>query len=166
MTIRFALSSDLASVVNIYNQAIRAKGACGDFHEVEVEDKREWFHGYSKNSYPMYVAEMENKVVGYCTLSPYRAGKKGFASVAEISYYLDYAYHGQGIGTALIKHAISDCPRLNKDILLAVLIDINLPSVGLLEKFNFQKWGYLPDVIEIDNKKCAHLIYGLKIKTE
>ncbi|MBT8274014.1 MAG: GNAT family N-acetyltransferase, partial [Bacteroidia bacterium] len=74
-------------------------------------------------------------------------------------------FHNKGIGSALVKHAITDCPRIQKDILLAVLFDINHASIRLLEKFKFEKWGSLPDVIEIDGKKCGHLIYGLKIKT-
>ncbi|NND52617.1 MAG: N-acetyltransferase [Flavobacteriaceae bacterium] len=165
LTIRMAEENDLASIVGIYNQAIRAKNACGDIHEFDVEDKRDWFKTYNGHAYPMYVAERDNNIVGYCTMSPYRAGKKGFNAVAEISYYLDYQFHNKGIGSALVKHAIADCPRIQKDILLAVLIDINHTSIRLLEKFKFEKWGSIPDVIEIDGKKCGHLIYGLKIKT-
>lgn len=163
ITIRFAKFSDLPFIVAIYNQAIRTKCATGDLEEFSVNDRVTWFEKYDKNEYPLYIAEIANKVVGYCTLSPYRPGRKAMSATAEISYYIDYAVHGSGIGTALLKHVISDCERIGKESLLAILLDINSQSVGILEKFKFEKWGHLPDIINIDGEKCGHLIYGLKI---
>ena len=165
LSIRVSTITDLASIVDIYNQAIRSKCATGDIVEFTIEDRIEWFHTYESNSYPLYVAEIENVIVGYCTISLYRQGRAAMSSVAEISYYLDYAYHEQGIGTALIKHAIADCKRIGKENLLAILLDINTPSIGLLEKLNFKKWGHFPDIIDLHGNKCGQLIYGLKIST-
>ena len=164
MIIRFANITDLPFIVKIYNQAIKSRCATGDMEEFGVDERIEWFEKFDNNEYPLYVAEIKNRVVGYCTLSPYRPGREAMSTVAEISYYLDYSFHGKGVGTALLKHVISDCDRIGKKSLLAILLDINPPTIGLLEKFNFKKWGYFPDIIEIDGKKCGHLIYGLKIK--
>ena len=163
LSIRVSNITDLASIVNIYNQAIRSKCATGDIVEFTVEERIDWFHTYDNNSYPLYVAEIGNVIVGYCSISPYRQGRAAMSSVAEISYYLDYAYHEQGIGTALIKHAIANCKRIGKENLLAILLDINTPSIRLLEKLKFKKWGHFPDIINLPGKKCGQLIYGLKI---
>jgi L-amino acid N-acyltransferase YncA len=163
LIIRFSKIVDLPFIVDIYNQAIGSECATGDMDEFSVDDRIEWFNKFDNNKYPLYVAEIGNRIVGYCTLSPYRQGRKAMSSVAEISYYLDYSFHGKGIGTALLKHVISDCNRIRKKNLLAILLDINSPSIGLLEKFNFKKWGHFPDIINLNGKKCGHLIYGLKI---
>ena len=163
LTIRFAKFSDLSSIVDIYNQAIRTKSDTGDTEEFYVNDRIKWFEKFDKDEYPLYIVEIANKVIGYCTLSPYRPGRKAMSTVAEISYYVDYEIHGSGIGTALLKHVISDCERIGKENLIAILLDINSQSVGILEKFKFSKWGHLPDIININGKKCGHLIYGLKI---
>lgn len=163
LTIRLAQFSDLPSIVNIYNQAIITKRATGDTEEFCVNDRIEWFKKFDKDKYPLYIAEIANKVVGYATLSPYRPGRKAMSTVAEISYYVDYKFHGKGIGTALLKQVIADCKRLEKENLLAILLDINAPSLGLLRKFEFSEWGHLPDIININGTKCGHLIYGLKI---
>ena len=163
INIRIANIGDLSFIVDIYNQAIRSRCATGDMEEFNVEDRIAWFEKFDANDYPIYVAEIENRVVGYCTLSPYRSGRQAMQSVAEISYFLDYSFHRKGIATALLKHAISDCNRIGKKSLLAIILDINLPTIGLLENFNFEKWGHLPDIIEIDGKKCGQFIYGLKI---
>ena len=165
LTIRFANASDLPSIVDIYNQAISTKSATGDTEEFSVSERIKWFEHYNKIDYPLYVAEIANHVVGYCAISPYRPGRKAMASVAEISYYVDYSKHGNGVGSALIKHAIADCNRIGKESLLAILLDINFQSVEILVKFGFTKWGHLPDIIHIDGQRCGHLIYGLKIKS-
>lgn len=163
LIIRFAKFSDLSSIVDIYNQAIRTKRDTGDTEEFHVNDRIKWFEKFDKNEYPLYIAEIANKVVGYSSLSPYRPGRKAMSTVAEISYYVDYEIHGRGIGSALLKYVISDCERIGKENLIAILLDINSHSLVILEKFKFSKWGHLPNIININKEKCGHLIYGLKI---
>lgn len=164
LNIRLAKLSDLQSIVDIYNQAIQSKCATGDLEEFNVKDRIQWFEKFNPKEYPLYIAELDNQVVGYCTLSPYRPGRKAMSRVAEISYYVDYTKHGTGIGTALLKYVIEDCKRIGKDSLLAILLDINSQSIGLLEKFEFEQWGHFPNIINMHDQSCGHLIYGLKIK--
>lgn len=161
--IRFGQQKDLATIVKIYNQAISSKIATGDTVIFTVDERITWFQKYKPNTYPIYVVEKDHVVLGYCTLSPYRPGRKAMSSVAEISYFIDYDHHGKGLASALIQHAISDCHRINKKHLLAVLLDINKKSIRLLEKFNFSKWGHFPDIIELEERTCSHIIYGLQI---
>jgi len=160
----FAKMTDLPFIVDIYNQAIRSNIATGDLTEFAVEHRKDWFNKFDSEMYPIYIAEIEKKVVGYCTISPYRPNREAMSTIAEISYYVDYSYHNQGIGSKMLEYAVSDCNRIGKESLLAILLDINTKSIVLLKKFKFKKWGHLPDVINIKGKKCGHLIYGLKIK--
>ena len=134
LTIGFGQISDLPSIVDIYNQAIRSKNATGDGAEFIVDDRIAWFQKYNNNEYPLYTAKIANEVVGYCTLSPYRPGRAAMSTIAEISYYVDYAFHGSGVGSALLNHAISDCKRIGKESLLAILLDINTQSIEMLKK--------------------------------
>ena len=161
--IRFAERDDLSLIAEIYNQAIRSNCATGDLTEFSAEQRIDWFNKFDNKMYPIYIAEIENKVIGYCTISPYRPGREAMSSVAEISYYIDYSYHNKGVGSKMLEYVIADCNRIGKKDLLAILLDINPKSVGILEKFNFKKWGHFPDIININGKKCGHLIYGLKI---
>jgi len=162
INIRIANSSDLASIVSILNQAINAR-VNGLLEEETVESRTNWFQNFDQNNYPIYVVEIDNNIVGYCYLSPYRAGRQAMSKIAEISYYIDYNYHKQGIASALIKYAINDCDRINKNSLLAVLLDKNIPSIAILEKFGFKKWGHFPDIIDLDGEICSQIIYGLKL---
>ena len=162
--IRLAHIKDLPCIVDIYNQAIRSRSATGDMEEFQIDDRIEWFKQFDPNNFPIYVAELNKKIIGYATLSPYRPGRKAMNKIAEISFYLDYSYHNLGVGYSLINHIISDCERIGKETLLAILLDINNPSIKILKKFNFEEWGHLPQIINFDNIKCGHLIYGLMLK--
>jgi phosphinothricin acetyltransferase len=158
---RLATIEDLPAIVDIYNQAIKSGSATGDMTEFMIEERIDWFKFFDSDNYPLYVVELNEKVVGYATISPYRPGREAMKQVAEISFFVDYSHHGKGIGTALINYAISDCNRISKTTLLAILLDINTKSIKLLKKFNFKEWGYLPDIINFNGVKCGHLIYGL-----
>lgn len=162
INIRFATISDLQAIITILNQAINAR-VNGLLEEQTVNGRTNWFNSFNQNEYPIYVAEKDNSVVGYCYLSPYRSGRQAMSKIAEISYYIHFEHHKQGIASALINHAIDDCKRINKNSLLAVLLDINVPSTSILVKFGFKKWGLYPDIIDLDGKICSQLIYGLKI---
>ena len=163
LQIRFADNLDLLSMVEIYNQAIRTKKATGDLDEFSLSNRVEWFAGFDNDRYPLYVVDYMDDVVGYCSISPYRKGRRAMSTVAEISYYLDYSIHGKKIGSSLLEYVINDCKRIGINTLLAILLDINEPSIGLLEKFKFEKWGYFPEIANIDGEKCGQLIYGLKV---
>ncbi len=163
MNIRWPVDSDLPELVDIYNQAIRSGVATGHTQEFENVDRMNWFKNHDQSDYPIYVLELDHKIIGYGSLSPYRKGRQAMRTIAEVSFFLDEAYSGQGYGSVLLMKIIEDCPRLKIKTLLAILIDINEKSIGLLEKFGFQKWGHIPDVIEFEDKTCGHLIYGLKI---
>ncbi|OYT16466.1 MAG: N-acetyltransferase [Bacteroidetes bacterium 4572_77] len=161
--IRFSKKTDLPHIVHIYNQAIRSNGATGDLKEYSVEQRIAWFEKFNKNTYPLYIAQRNDRIIGFCYISPYRAGREAMATVAEISYYIDYDFHREGVGTALLKHAIADCPRIKIKHLLAFLLDNNKQSIAILKKFHFEKWGYFPDIININGQQCGHVSYGLKV---
>lgn len=161
--IRFATFKDLAAIVKIYNQAIHSKTATGDLQEFTVNERIDWFQKFNEDSYPIYVAGQQEKIIGYATLSPYRPGRKAMNHIAEISFYIDYEHRNLGIGTALIQYCIDDCPRIKKTSLLAILLDINTSSIQLLKKFGFNEWGHFPNIIHLENQTCGQLVYGLKV---
>lgn len=161
--IRFASLTDLPRLVEIYNQAIAAGNATADTIPFSVEARLDWFNHHDPKQYPIYVCEDEGgQTTGYLSLSPYR-DRPALARTAEVSYYVDYARQGIGIGSALMQAALDDCPRIEKKVLLAIVLEWNAPSIKLLEKFGFEKWGYLPNVAEFDGRLCGHLYYGKEL---
>jgi len=161
--IRFGKIEDLPAIVDIYNHAIRSGGCTGDLDEFKVQDRINWFEKFNSNNSPIYVITVGNDIAGYGTLSPYRQGRKAMRNIAEISFFLDEKFQGKGLGSKLVDHIIQDCRRLRKKTLLAVILDVNKKSIGILKKFGFEQWGYFPKVIELKDKTCGQLIYGLKL---
>ena len=161
--IRPALFEDLTSIVDIYNQAIRSRRATGNLWEFTVRERIDWFKKHNKDSFPIYVAELNGNVVGYVNLSEYRPGREAMAKIAEVSFFLEDEYKRIGIGSALLEHVIKDCPRIGKAALIGFVLDVNVESINLLTKFGFKEWGRLPGTIHIEDKVHDHIIYGLKI---
>jgi L-amino acid N-acyltransferase len=162
--IRFAVAGDLPRIVEIYNQAIAAGNATADIQTISVDNRKAWFREHHPESFPIYIIQNVNQVLGWASLSPYRKGRGGLRKVAEISYYLDYDFRGRGLGSQLISHVIADCERLGIQHLFAVMLDLNTDSAAILEKFGFHKWGHLPGIVDLNSKACGQWIYGLTLK--
>ena len=89
--------------------------------------------------------------------------REALKATAEISYYVHADHRGTGIGTALIQHAMDQCPHLGIKTLFAILLDINQASVRILDKLGFEQWGHLPRVANFDGQECGHLYYGRRL---
>lgn len=160
MILRVAHKEDLPAIVDIYNQAIPSRQSTGDTQPLRVEDRTTWFEEHLPEEHPIFVAEVKGGVAGWCSLSAYRPGRAALRFTAEISYYLASAYQRQGLGTALVRHALAACPALQIRHLFAIVLEGNTASLKLLEKMGFAQWGYLPRVADFDGKEVGHLYYG------
>ncbi len=163
MNIRTASEKDYADIIKIYNHAVDEKFATADSEYVTVESRKEWLVQHSPDSYPIFVAEEKNEIIGWCSLSPHRPGRKALRTVAEISYYVHKSHRRKGIANSLIKFALNESKTLGFKNLISILLDVNLISIQLLEKFGFEKWGHLPDIAFIDSTVCGQFIYGKKL---
>jgi len=163
ISIRLAEYTDLKALVEIYNQAINSQCCTADMDTFSLEERISWFEEHQSLAYPMYVYELDKKVMGYFYFSAYRPGRRAMKYTAEISYYIHNDYKRQGIGTKMIEFAIKKSKELNIKSLIAILLEGNSASVRLLEKFGFEKWGCLPGVADFDGEACSHLYYGLKV---
>lgn len=163
MGIKLAEYKDLGALVEIYNQAIQTHRCTADMDTFSVEERISWFEEHQSLEYPIYVYEVDNRVVGYLYFTGYRPGRRAMRYTSEISYYIHNDYKGQGIGTKMMEFAIEKGKELNFKNLIAILLEWNIPSVRLLEKFGFEEWGYLPEIADFDGEECSHLYYGLKI---
>ncbi len=163
MTIRIAKLEDLPQIVEIYNQAVALKGATADTRPFAVDDRQQWFVDHTSDQYPIWVAEDNRIILGWCSLSPYRPGRMALRHTIEISYYIHEGYRRKGVGNALMQHAINQCEGLKIKTLFALLLDINVGSIRILEKFGFAKWGYMPNVADFNGEECGHLIYGKRV---
>jgi L-amino acid N-acyltransferase YncA len=160
MNIRVAGREDWPKVAEIYNQALEDKYATADTEPISPESRREWFELHSREQYPIYLAESDGEIVGWCSLSPYRPGRKALQTVAEISYYVHRAYRRRGVADVLMEYALKNSAGLGFRNLMAILLDQNTASIRLLEKHGFRCWGHLPDIADFNGTICGQFIYG------
>lgn len=163
LKIRVAKIEDLTAIVAIYNQAVPTHRSTANTTPVTVEARKRWFDDHDPDHHPIFVADLDGCVIGWCSLSVYRPGRAALRFTAEISYYVDTAHQGQGVGQALIRHALEASPALGIKNIIAVLLDRNEPSKKLLEKLGFQQWGYLPRVLDFDGEECGEFYYGIRV---
>lgn len=160
MSIRTAQLSDLPAIVEIYNQSIPSQQSTGDMRALGVDERKPWFEEHRPDRHPIFVAEVEGQVAGWCSLSPYRPGRAALRLTSEISYYIASEYHRRGLATALVEHALAACPGLGIKHVFAIVLEGNQASLSLLKKMGFEQWGYLPRVADFDGREVGHFYYG------
>jgi len=160
---RIAGISDLPRIVAIYNQAVPTHQSTANTIPWTVESRTAWFMEHEPDKHPVFVTEVDDQVVGWCSLSVYRPGRLALRFTAELSYYIDNAFQRQGIGQTLLRYVMDACPGLNIKNIIAVIIDRNEPSKKLLEKLGFERWAYLPRVLDFDGQELGEYYYGLRV---
>jgi phosphinothricin acetyltransferase len=163
MNIRSAEETDYPQIVSIYNHAVDEKFATADTEYITVESRKEWFAQHSPQSYPIFVAEEKDQVIGWCSLSPHRPGRKALRTVAEISYYIHKEHRRKGVANSLITYTIKKAKEIGLKNLITILLDLNKTSIYILEKFGFEKWGHLPNIADINGIACGQFIFGKKL---
>jgi L-amino acid N-acyltransferase YncA len=163
MEMRLARQEDLSQINEIYNQAVRQGFCTAHLTEISMEERRAWFETHDPQRFPVYVAIKEHLITGWVSLGSYREDRQALAHVAEVSYYVEELHRGEGIGNRLMEHAIEVSPQFGFSVLVAILLNKNPASIGLLKKFGFEAWGVMPGIALIEGQEADHLYYGLKL---
>lgn len=163
MEIRKASPDDLPAINEIYNQAVRQRFCTAHLKQVGMKEQEQWYAAHDPNVYPVFVAVADGLVSAWVSLGPYRKDREALSHVAEVSYYVADGQREKGVASMLLQHAIDQAPSFGFSVLLAILLNKNVASIGLLEKFGFSEWGRMPAIARIDNQLADHLYYGLKL---
>ncbi|PTM57641.1 GNAT family N-acetyltransferase [Desmospora activa] len=143
--IRHAEAKDLISLTAIYNHAVTHTTATFDLEEQTLEQRKKWIESFNFDTYPLLVAEMEGAVAGYACLSPYRS-KPAYARTVELSVYVDPAFQGKGVGSALMADLLERAREAGHHAVLAGITGGNGGSVRLHRRFGFREVGCLQQV--------------------
>lgn len=163
VSIRLAQVNDTESIVRIYNEGIRNRNNA-ILDEIELSEYLQEFSNRDLVEYPVYIAKNNDKIMGWISISAYRANRRAYQKSKEVSFYIDSKYFGKGIGSQLLQYVIDHRTEISFDSLFAILLANNQPSISLLKKYNFSLWGYMPKVLDMDGKKEDAIIYGRNFK--
>ena len=142
--IRIASLNDLPEIVVMDNEAVEQRFATADPRPATVDQRINWFRDHDPLIHPIYVFDTDRSVRGWCWQSSYRDGREALLETAEISYYVRDDSRRQGLGSALVQHAVREAPHLGKRILFGILLERNEGSIRLMRKCGFELWGRLP----------------------
>lgn len=162
MPIRLAEYTDAESINRIYNQAIVDR-CTADTRPKAMEETAAWLRLHDRHQFPVWVYEDDHTVCGWLSLSAYRNGRPAVNKLVECSYYVDRAFRGRGVGSALLAHAIEKARLIGYRHMLAIILERNKASISFTEKHGFHRWGYLPDVADFGDERCGHCYYGMHI---
>src|SRR5262245_12929580 len=101
INIRTANQEDQRIILEIYNEAVSNTTATFDTDLRSYEKQLAWFASHKKN-HPVVVAETDNKVVGWASLSPW-SDRCAYDTTVEVSVYVHKDYRSQGIGSKLLE---------------------------------------------------------------
>lgn len=144
LTIREAKMEDLPKLLEIYNEAIVNLTATFDLEKQTLEQRRIWFDEHGGN-HPIIIAEVDQEIAGYCSLSAYNK-KSAYAKTTELSVYLSDKFRGQGVGTALMKEIINRAKALEHHTIISLITSGNEASVKMHENLGFSYVGTIKEV--------------------
>ncbi len=161
--IRIAKKEDLQAILSIYNEAIESRISTADTEYVTITEKTEWFVKHTPNAYPIFIWEVDGKVVAWVSISPYREGRKALRFTVEISYFVAKTHWGQRIASQLIEKMLERTEELGYKSIFAIILEQNIVSINLLKKYGFSQWAFLPNIADFDGKECGQVYLGKRL---
>lgn len=168
MTIRDAIETDLPAIVEIYNASIPQRMATADLEPVSVESRFSWFYEHIRTR-PIWVMEVDEAlakpaagIAGWLSFQSFY-GRPAYQATAEVSIYVAPTHQRRGVGQQLLTKAIHYSPSLAIKTLLGFIFAHNQPSLQLFESLGFHRWGFLPQVAELNGVERDLVIMGRRI---
>src|SRR5260370_31510963 len=96
-----------------------------DTQPITVTDRVEWFRKFDPAKRPIWVAEVDGRVIATAYLSSFYGGRPAYDATAEVSVYIATAYQRPGIGQRLKQWEIEQALRLGVTTLLGSHFDPN-----------------------------------------
>jgi L-amino acid N-acyltransferase YncA len=144
LIIRPAELKDLASITDIYNQAILNTTATFDTRTKTIEEQKAWFDKHGQK-YPVLLGLEDNKIEGWASLSAW-SDRCAYADTAEISLYVRNGERGKGIGRQLSEAILKAGKEAGLHTAIARIAEGNDASIHLAESLGFKHIGVMKEV--------------------
>ncbi len=142
--VRHATLADASEICRIYNHYIETTRITFEETPITAEDVAARISSVMQ-TYPWLVCEEGGRVIGYAYATRWK-DRSAYRYSVEAAIYLDHGRVGKGSGTELIERLLHEL-RLRK--IHSVICGIALPnpaSVGLCEKFGFERIAHFKEV--------------------
>lgn len=137
--IRAAVAADAAYLQSIYNVEVETSTATFDLVARTLEDQQGWITDRS-GAHVAVVAEIDDEVVGFGSLSPYKE-RPAYATTVEDSVYVHRAHHGQGVGRAILTDLVTTAGMHGFHAVIARIVGDHAASIALHSAVGFEQVG-------------------------
>lgn len=144
INIRTAKLKDQPSILEIYNEAILNTTATFDTSPRTIEKQIEWFNNHKQN-HPIFIAEENNTIVGWASLSPY-SDRCAYDTTVEVSVYIHHNHRGKKIGSQLLEVVTLSGKELNNHTVISRIASENKSSIHIHEKIGYRLVGEMKEV--------------------
>jgi L-amino acid N-acyltransferase YncA len=140
-TLRAFTWSDVPATTRIYKHYVDHTAITFDTEAPDEAGIAEKYAGLLKLGHPLIIAERAGAVVGYAYASYYRP-RAAYRFTCEDSIYLDPTETGRGLGKLMLTELLAQSKAFGFKQMLAVITGDTANSIGIHEKFGFERVGY------------------------
>ncbi|GAA6206596.1 N-acetyltransferase family protein [Thalassotalea sp. SU-HH00458] len=137
--------NDAPQIANIYNYYIESTVITFEEQVIVAQDIEKRIEKIQRAGHFWFVAEVDNKIVGYAYSAPWR-DRSAYRFASEVSIYLTKDSQGKGLGTLLYQALFQQLKSTPIKILIGGITLPNESSVALHEKFGMEKVAHFKDV--------------------
>lgn len=163
MEIRRLERRDIKAVMDIANHFITHTNATWQREARPRAYYRKWALAH-QGRYPAFVAVQNGGVVGYASLSPFRAPTSGFDHICENSVYVIPDAQNNGVGGALMITLIEEARRQGFWAITAWVDSENTFSMDFHKKYGFYETGMMKNIGNKDGRRLTTCILQMDIQ--
>lgn len=143
--IRQATLEDIPAILELVNHEILHTTANYSYEPNTLEVQINWFEALQRDGFPVLVATIDGQVVGYGSYSAF-AKRVGYRFTVEHSVYINYDFHGNGIGRLLVEQLVQLAKAESRHSIIARIDTQNEGSIHFHEKMGFTEVGRLKEI--------------------
>jgi phosphinothricin acetyltransferase len=143
--IRKATSADVPKILDIINYSILHTTANYNYDIQTLEVQQKWFEDKKANNFPVIVAEVNEKVIGFGSYGTFRE-KIGYQYTVEHSVYVEDEFTGKGIGKLLLSELIQLAKQQGFHVMIGAIDADNKGSIAFHKKFGFVENGIIKEI--------------------
>ena len=143
ISLRDASFADVAAVTAITNQAIAHTTSNWNVGPTTEAARLSWMQERQARGFPVWVAEREGEILGFCTYGDFRANS-GYRYTVEHSLYVLPHAQGQGLGRQMLAALVDHAKASTIHIMVGCIDAQNETSRILHERQGFVQTGLMP----------------------
>lgn len=145
MEIRETAEGDLEQITAIYNEVLTTSTAIYNDQPATEEERVAWWRARVERGYPVLVAKEGDRVCGFGSFGDFRTWP-GYRFTVEGTVHVASGERGHGVGRALLEALVERARIAGKHSMIAGVDSENAASLRYLERFGFERVGYLREV--------------------